>query len=317
MDHAPAAPTAAAPTRPTGARDTVDAQQLREYSAHIVALDTRFGAGELLGPAVRSACSARRRALVGPATRDGLAAVAEAQQIAGWLAYDADRHGLAHRMTAEAVETARQAGDRSAEHFALSQLAMQAIHLRRPDQALRICDTVLEDELPPGVRTLFVMRRARAVNQYGDHAAARRLIAETYSRHLQGAGSRDPAWAWWLDTAEITWQHAMIHADNHQWTRAIPLFEQSAAGRIPHSRTAHNDHAYLLHAFAHTRARTDAAELLTSRVLPAQRTITSTRITNLLHQTAALMNSTSPHPSSQDLAHALRAALRHASLPTT
>ncbi|MFI1580162.1 hypothetical protein [Embleya sp. NPDC020630] len=290
-------------------RDAAEAWRLRGHTARLVALDTRFGAGELLGPAVRAADAAGRAVLGVAASRERLAAVAEADQLAGWLAYDADRHALARRLTARAVRTARVAGDRSAEHFALSQLAMQAIHLRRPDVALRICDDVLRDELPPGVRTLFVMRRARAVNQYGEHAAARRLIAETYGRHLQGPGTRDPAWAWWLDAAEITWHHAMTHADNGDWTRAIPLFEQAAAGRIPGSRTAHNDHAYLLHAFAHTRAWSDAADLLTTRVLPAQRGVSSARITHLLADTARLLHVPGRRPAGRDLAHELRAGL--------
>ncbi|MEU0938280.1 hypothetical protein [Embleya sp. NPDC005971] len=312
-DPAPGTPLPPIPARPHSGRDDEETRQLREYNAHIVALDTRFGAGAILAPAVRSAGGALRAATAGRPSRDRLSAVAEAYQIAGWLAYDADRQGLSHRLTTRAVRTARLAGDRSAEHFALSQLAMQAIHLHRPDRALRICDTVLEDDLPPGVRTLFVLRRARALDQYGEHARARRLIGETYARHLDGVGPRDPAWTWWLDTAEITWHHAMLHADNGRWTRAIPLFEQAAAGRIPGSRTAYNDHAHLLHALARTRSWRAAGDLLESHIVPARATIASGRITRLLADTA--------HPptgrpaASRDLAHDLGTVLRGAGFP--
>ncbi|MFF7247315.1 hypothetical protein ACFZBU_25805 [Embleya sp. NPDC008237] len=222
---------------------------------------------------------------------------------------------MSRRLSTRAVRTARLAGDRSAERFALSRLAMQAIHLRRPDEALRICDTVLDDALPSGVRTLFVLRRARALNQYGEHAAARRLIGETYGRHPEGVGARDPDWAWWLDTAEITWHHAMIHADNGQWTRAIPLFEQAAAGRVPDTRTAHNDHAYLLHAPARTRSWRDAGDLLESHILPAHTTVASGRITRLPADTVRLSARRPAAPVGRDPAHDLTTVLRGADVP--
>lgn len=322
MAHAPLPATphgdpaeALPPARPDSARDLDQTWQLHEHNAHIVTLDTRHGAGAILESAVRSARSALRATLIGPASRDRLAAVAEAQQVAGWLAFDADRQELSRHLSIDAVHTARRAGDRSAEHFALSQLAMQAIHLRRPDQALDICATVLADDLPPGVRTLFVMRRARALNQYGEHAKALDLIHETHSRHLQGAGPRDPAWAWWLDTAEITWHHAMIHADNGHWTRAIPLFEQAATGRIPGSRTALNDHAYLLHALARTRTWPEATTLLHTHILPAHSTITSPRITHLLTQTTHSLATPTAPPPSHALSHALTTTLGLAPAP--
>ncbi|WP_406291535.1 hypothetical protein [Embleya sp. NBC_00896] len=295
--------------RPEHRHDGDQAERLRAHSAHIVALDTRFGARDHLEQAVRSARSARRATLIGPTSRDTLAAVAEAQQIAGWMAFDADRHDLAAELTTRALVTARLAGDRSGEHFALSQLAMQAIHLRQPGVALGICDAVLEDDLPPGVRTLFLMRRARAVNQFGEHTKALDLIAETLGRHREGHHARDPAWAWWLDEAEITWHHAMIHADNRRWTRAIPLFEQSAAARAPGTRSAHYDHAHLLHALARTHAWHDVDELLHSRIAPLHPRIASPRTTNLLAHTAHLMTSHRTRTAPREAAHDLRTVL--------
>ncbi|MYS80947.1 hypothetical protein [Embleya scabrispora] len=149
--------------------------------------------------------------------------MAEAQQIARRLAYDADRHELSHRPTTRAVRTARLAGDRSAEHFALSQLAMQA----------------------------------------------------------------------------------------------IPLFEQAAAGRIPGSRTAHNDHAYLLHALVRTRAWRDAGDLLESHILPARSTIAFGRITRLLADTADPPTLRPAAPAGHGPAHDPTALLRGTRVPAT
>lgn len=114
VDHAAATGSGAlAEAAECGGADDV-AAAVRATSAHIVALDTRFGARDMVDAAVRAAAHAHRTALTRFDTSSNvLAAVAEAQQIAGWVAFDAERQDLSQRMSLEALLTTRAAGDRS------------------------------------------------------------------------------------------------------------------------------------------------------------------------------------------------------------
>lgn len=187
----------------------------------MVRLDTRYGARDTVDAAARAAARARRalRARFSDAS-DVLAATAELHQVVGWVAFDAERQRLSRRMTLTALETAHAAGDRSAEYFALSQWAMQEVHLRRPTDARRVCEAAMAEGPVGSVRTLFTLRLARAAAQEGGRCRARRLFGETLSRHLEGPRRGDPAWTWWLTEAEIAWHRAMAGADAGEWGAA-------------------------------------------------------------------------------------------------
>lgn len=68
-------------------------------------------------------------------------------------------------MNQEALYYSRLAGDRSMELLTLQNASMHAGFLGRPHEALQLANSVLEscDRLSPRVKTLCVMRQARAV----------------------------------------------------------------------------------------------------------------------------------------------------------
>src|SRR5690606_40540007 len=95
--------------------------------------------------------------------RDLYAATGELGEVAGWLLYDAGRHGLVRRVNHEALHLSRLAGDRSMELLTLQSMSMHAGHLGRPLDALRIAPMVLEtNRLSPRLQALFRTREARA-----------------------------------------------------------------------------------------------------------------------------------------------------------
>ncbi|AQZ70459.1 DNA-binding protein [[Actinomadura] parvosata subsp. kistnae] len=285
------------------------AAQVRAASAHIVALDIRFGARDMVDTVVRAAAHAHRTAFTRfPAERDVLAAAAEAQQIAGWVAFDAERQDLSRRMSLEALLTARMAGDRSMEFFVLGQLAMQDIHLHQPAEAAQICDTALNEGGAQGsVRTLFTLRSARAAAQMGEHLRAADLIGQTRSRFLDGPSAADPAWAWWLTEGEISWHHAMIYADTGRWGPAAEHFAVAAAADAAAGlgRGASVSQASLLWALAHARDWDEAHTVLLRDVLPRQGEAVSTRAEHLLTAAARLLDDARGRPSLREAARKL------------
>lgn len=285
------------------------AASVRATSAHIVALDTRFGSRDLVEVAVRAAGHAHRTAHTRFTTdREVLAAAAEAQQIAGWVAFDAERQDLSRRMSLEALLSARSAGDRSMECFVLGQLAMQGTHLHRPVEAAQICAAVLEDGVKGSVRTMFTLRAARAAAQMGEHTRAHDLIGRTRSSYLDGPRDRDPAWAWWLTEAEISGHHAIIHADAGQWTHAIEQFAAACHLTTGWAGAAPIYQANLLWALAHTQAWDEAETVLVRDVLPHQGQVASVRAERTLARAGRLLEGARGRPSLREAARQLTTA---------
>ncbi|GAB3697989.1 DNA-binding protein [Nocardiopsis oceani] len=294
------------PPRPAGTPvPSHTAAAIRASSARVIALDTRFGARELVGPSVRAAVRAHRAAQApSRADRDVLAASAEAHQVAGWICFDAERQDLSRRMTLETVRSARSAGDRSMEYFALSQLAMQDVHLNRPAEAESVCGTVADEDVAGAVATLFTLRRARAAAQRGERARAQALIGETYSRYLEGPRPGDPAWAWWVSVPEIAWHHGMILAELGEWPRSAERFTAAADGP-GYQRAEIIAQTSLLWALAHARAWPEAEEVLVNRVLPRIAEVGSVRAERQLAEAGALLQE-APRSTLSDAARLLQ-----------
>ncbi|MFD6948955.1 MULTISPECIES: DNA-binding protein [unclassified Nocardiopsis] len=314
--------TGASPYGPDGSGRTGDpvpaeaaAHSVRAASACVVALDTRCGARGVVDTAVRNAARAGRAVLTRfPESSDVLAAAAEAHQVAGWVAFDAERQDLSRRMTLAALRSAGRAGDRSMEYFALGQWAMQDVHLWRPTEARRVCEAALSGGPTGSVRTLFTLRLARAAAQEGERARARRLIGETRSRHLEGPRRGDPDWTWWLTEAEISWHRGMTGADAGEWGRAAECFAETVELLLEQERTAtpgrvggsgrFRFHAVvsLLWSLAAARSWAEAEAVLVREVLPLRATVASVRCERLLAEAVRLLDGARRRPSLRDTA---------------
>ena len=279
-----------------------DAQRVRASTAHLIGLDETMGGTDLVPIAVRHARAAHTAAQdTGSAQMSG--AAAEALQVAGWLAFDADEQVLARRLTSASVVTARVGGDRDGELFALSQLAMQDAHEHRPDQAAQVCGHVLDQRLPPRVRALYELRLARAHGQANTPQRAITTLGRARSRLQESARGDEPPWAWWVTGAELDWHQAMIHADNGHWGQAADLFEQAWHGRgDAYHRGALNDAAHLVHALVRLRSWPRAHQVLADTVLPALGQIRSGRTATLLVHTQQLMEQTGAPAQTRELA---------------
>ncbi|MGQ0777404.1 MAG: helix-turn-helix domain-containing protein [Pseudonocardiales bacterium] len=236
----------------TSYADTAYLEAVQQYIWHIVELDNRFGGSDLARLAVRFFRSVHQQLGAGayePAIeRDLHAKVGELAEVAGWLLYDADQQDDVRRMNQESLYFCRLAGDRSMEILTLQNASMHAGFLGRPHEALQLARSVLEsgDRLSPRVKSLFLMRKVRALAQGGDEQALK-LFGQVRSHHEDGVRDNDPQWAWWVDERELAWHEGMALADLGRPREAVERFERSVAATAPHQvRSRYLHLGYLL-----------------------------------------------------------------------
>lgn len=283
------------PTAPPAAveyGDTAYLESARAYLKHLVALDNRFGAADIVRMSVRFFKSLQNLLGTGayePALEQDLNALTgEVAELAGWLAYDAEKHDLVRRMNQESLYYTRLAGDRNIELLTLQNASMHAGALGRPHEALQIARSVLEGgyELSPRIRALFLTRKARALAQGGDESAIP-LFNEIESLYLEGVRDDDPEWAWWIDDRELAWHKAMATQSLQRDSTAIAEFERSVEATAPtETRSQYLHRAYLLQAQVDLGTWSDAEATIKS-LLPLIPEVESTRTKVLLREAIA------------------------------
>lgn len=127
-------------------------------------------------------------------------------QIAGWMAYDAEQHGLAQRYFYSGLHAARSAGDATYGAYLLAHLAHQAIYRGKPKEATELANAASEVSrdsplaLRALVNALLAHTEALAGNAHGFEAtidSARSMI------DTPEAVQTRPAWLYWFDTEEF------------------------------------------------------------------------------------------------------------------
>ncbi|WP_199430844.1 XRE family transcriptional regulator [Qaidamihabitans albus] len=295
LTEAPAPSPLIVPTAPPVAIEygnTSYLESAQAYLRHLVALDNRFGAADIVRMSVRFFKSLQNLLGTGayePAIEHDLNAITgEVAELSGWLAYDAEKHDLVRRMNQESLYYTRLAGDRNIELLTLQNASMHAGAMGRPNEALQIARSVLEGnyELSPRIRALFLTRKARALAQGGDESATS-LFGEIESLYLEGVWSDDPDWAWWIDERELAWHKAMATQSLQRDSLAIAEFEHSVEATAPtETRSQYLHRAYLLQAQIDLGTWNDAEATLKS-LLPLIPEVESTRTKVLLRNAIA------------------------------
>lgn len=263
---------------------------LRANIKKLVSWDNQFGAADLSQLSEDLFNRVHKTVGTGAYERgirtDLLAAAGELAEVAGWLAYDANRQDVVRRMNHEALYFTRLAGDRSMELLTLQNASMHAGFLNRPQEALDLAELVLSGDyrLSPRVRALFLTRKARALAQGGDTSALS-LFAKIYSLYQDGTRDTDPHWAWWIDERELAWHEAMCQQNLGESRRAISQFERSVDATLPsETRSQYLHRAYLLAAQVRVRSWA-AAETTMQELGPLAETVASTRTSRLIRHT--------------------------------
>ncbi len=152
----------------------------------------------------------------GAVERRLLAALAELAQLAGWMALDAGKHGLAQRYLFTALRTGREANHHALAAHVLGDLAFQAASREYPGDAVPLGEAAAH---VAAIATAGVRASVQTRLAYG-YAIAGRLddFERAYANGLDQMANRephdDPAWMYYLTSNHLDSQagYALVHA---------------------------------------------------------------------------------------------------------
>ncbi|MFI0961021.1 hypothetical protein ACH4S8_06360 [Streptomyces sp. NPDC021080] len=220
-------------------------------------LDDRFGGDHARHAAIQYLSAEVAPLLRGQYTeqvgRALLSTAAEATLLAGWMSYDACRHGLAQRYFLQALRLAQDANDRRLAGSILSAMSHQATFLSRYTQAATLARAALMGISPvatPTLRAQFHAMEARALARTGDVRACEAALSAA-TKALESRNTDDePEWISYFDEAELAAEAAHCFRDVNSARQAVAHAENAMSGN--HVRS--DFFATMVLADAHLRA---------------------------------------------------------------
>ncbi|WBP88756.1 hypothetical protein [Kitasatospora cathayae] len=155
----------------------------------------------------------------------------------GWLAHDSNRLGDARSFYAEALATARMAGDPALEAHVFCNSAFLARDAGRPREALRAAQAgqCAARELESArLLALLAMREAGAWAVLRDRSACERAIGRAYALFDRGPSEADPEWMSFFGEAEIAGLQSQCWSALEDWDRASDQAALAIALQEPH-----------------------------------------------------------------------------------
>ena len=144
------------------------------------------------------------------------AACGELSQLAGWVAYDSDEHGLAQRYLTQALAYARHANDHALAAEILAAQAHQALYLARPDEAIDLARAAQAAAVRHGSATLLtecLVMEAHGHAARNDARACGAALAKAEQTFDRAAREDDPAWLSYFDEAYLAARMAQCFRD--------------------------------------------------------------------------------------------------------
>ncbi|MGH3545946.1 MAG: hypothetical protein ACRDPW_08485 [Mycobacteriales bacterium] len=168
-------------------------------------------------------------------------------QIAGWMAYDAEQHGLAQRYFLSTLHAARALQDSAFGAHALAHLTHQAIYLGKKQEAIELANAAAEAAKRASfsqralITSLLAHTEALSGNAHGFHSCADR--ARSLLDHPAAVGTR-PEWLYWFDEEECSAKrgHALLALSRGSSRNAAGWLAEAVELLRP--RTALNDTAF-------------------------------------------------------------------------
>ncbi|GAB1822572.1 hypothetical protein [Herbidospora sp. RD11066] len=205
-----------------------DVAAIREVTRTYRSLDNRLG-----GVRIRSVVVNYLNNEVAPLLRHGrygdeigrslAGAAAELAQLAGWLSYDAEAHGLAQRHLLQALSLAESAGDSALCGEILAAISHQSVYLARPATAIDVARTGQAAARRAGLPTLLtecVVLEAHGHAARGDARACAAALARAEKTFDQARSSDVPAWLTYFDAAYLDAKFAQCFRDLGQGDKA-------------------------------------------------------------------------------------------------
>ncbi|MFD7169554.1 hypothetical protein [Streptomyces violascens] len=220
----------------------------------------------------------------------------------GWLAHDSGRFGEARSHYAEALATARLAGDAGLEAHAFCNMSFLARDMGRPREAMRAAQAGARAAHPlgsPRLLSLLALREAGGWAGLGDRSACEESLARAHSHFARGTSPADPEWMTFFVEAELEMLQAQCWSALGDWSRAARHAHRAATVQDPHfARNLALYRAELADDLARAGAPAESAAA-GQQVLDLLNQVQSTRIQAMLADTSRIL---APHRASPEVA---------------
>ncbi|MFD3516201.1 tetratricopeptide repeat protein [Streptomyces sp. NPDC058657] len=203
----------------------------------------------------------------------------------GWLAHDSGRFDEARSHYAEALSTARVAGDAGLEAHAFCNMAFLARDAGRPREALRAAQAGQRVAGGLGsmrLLSLLTLREAGGWAALGDRTGCAEALVRAKSLFQCGARENDPEWMSFFGPAELAALEAQCWSALGDWRRAARYAHRAADLQDPHfARNLALYQAELADDLARDGVPDEAAEV-GHRVLDLLEQVQSSRVHTML-----------------------------------
>ncbi|MFD7441419.1 tetratricopeptide repeat protein [Streptomyces sp. NPDC059909] len=270
---------------------------VEEAVRQIRLLDDRHGAEGLYQRAAQPLRTAYALLDAGTTTRgstaDRLASGAGELAISvGWLAHDSGRKDEARSHYAEALATARVAGDPALEAHAFcntSFLARDAGRYREAVRAAQAGQRAAGQLASARLLALLNLREAGAWAGLGDRAGCEQALSRAHTLFDRGPSDADPEWMSFFGEPELHALEAQCWSTLGEWARAARHSHRAAALQDPHfARNLALYRAQLAADLARAGAPAEAAAAA-GQVLDLLGDVQSSRIHAMLAETARVL----------------------------
>jgi tetratricopeptide (TPR) repeat protein len=292
--------TAVAIPAPRGSGHRIGEAEVRaveEAVRQIRLLDDRHGGDGLYKVAAQPLRSAYALLDAGTtarrSTEDRLhAGAGELSLSVGWLAHDSGRHDDARSHYAEALATARVAGNAALEAHAFCNTSFLARDTGRHREAVRAAQAGLRAARPLGsarLLSLLCLREAAAWACLGDRSACEEALGRAHTHFERGTADDDPEWMSFFGEPERESLEAHCWSALGDWGRAARHAHRATVLQNPHfARNLALYRAQLAGSLARA-GRPDEAEAEARRVEESLAGIASARIDGLLTDTRRVL----------------------------
>ncbi|WP_438293694.1 tetratricopeptide repeat protein [Streptomyces sp. HUAS TT7] len=220
----------------------------------------------------------------------------------GWLAHDSGRFGEARSHYAEALATARLAGDAGLEAHAFCNMSFLARDMGRPREAMRAAqagERAAHTLGSPRLLSLLALREAGGWAGLGDRSACEESLTRAHCHFARGTSPADPEWMTFFVEAELEMLQAQCFSALGDWSRAARHAHRAATVQDPHfARNLALYRAELADDLARAGAPAESAAA-GQQVLDLLNQVQSTRIQAMLADTSRIL---APHRASPEVA---------------
>ncbi|MFE3903831.1 tetratricopeptide repeat protein [Streptomyces sp. NPDC059153] len=155
----------------------------------------------------------------------------------GWLAHDSGRFEDARSHYAEALATARVAGDGALEAHAFCNASFLARDTGRPRESVRAAEAGQRAAQPlgsPRLLALLALREAGGRAGLGDRTGCERAIGRAHTAFDRGPSDADPEWMTFFREAELEMLEAQCWSALGDWSRAARHALRATRLQDPH-----------------------------------------------------------------------------------